>query len=82
MAKGLDYLEEGNTLSPFQSKVRHIRDFIPANSDDNEVIKEVGKQNAILITYDKDFKEFKQKWPLYKQYNIGVFWFESTKKVQ
>ncbi len=81
LANGLNILEQGNTLSPYQCEVKHIRELIPSNSDDVDVTKAAGDNEAILITYDRDFKELKQFGELYKQHNVGVVFFRSYKKV-
>src|SRR4249920_917400 len=81
LAHGLNILEEGNLLSPFQCQVKHVRDFIPADSKDEEVIALAGKHDAIIITYDRDFKEINLRAKLYKQHNVGIVFFRSYKKV-
>src|SRR5258706_3026439 len=81
MASGLRILEEGNERSPYQSEVRHIRELMPANSDDQVVYEFAGQKDAIVITYDRDFKEISQRAKLYKENRVGVIYFRSSKKV-
>ena len=81
LSRGLNILEEGNTLSPIQCEVKHIRELIDSNATDIEVIEAAGKYNGIIITYDKDFKELREHAKYYQQYNVGVIFFKSYKKV-
>jgi len=81
MATGLNILEEGNDRSLRQSKVSHVKDHIPGNSDDEKVIELAGSLGAVIITYDKGFKTIKQRWALYKQYKVGILYFRSYKDV-
>lgn len=81
MSLGINILEEGNDRSPYQSEVKHIADFIPRNSDDDLVYALAGQKNAVIVTYDRDFKEISQKANLYKQNKVGVVYFRSYKKV-
>ncbi len=81
LANGLNILEEGNKLSPHQCTVKHIKDLIPGNSTDEKVIETAGINKGIIITYDKDFRELKQHYPLYERHKVGVAFFRSPKKV-
>ncbi len=45
------------------------------------VIETAGINKGIIITYDRDFRELKQKFPLYEQHNVGVVFYRSNKKV-
>jgi hypothetical protein len=81
MATGLNILEEGNTLSPLQCEVRHETELMPGNTDDDKFTVEAGKMNAVIITYDRDFKEVKSKWPLYRKHKVGVVFFRSYKDI-
>jgi predicted nuclease of predicted toxin-antitoxin system len=79
LATGLRILEEGNDRSPLQCEVRHIREYMPGDSEDEVVYKFAGQKDAIVITYDRDFKEISQKARLYKKNKVGVLYFRSTK---
>jgi predicted nuclease of predicted toxin-antitoxin system len=81
LANGLNILEEGNLLSPIQCQVKHIREFIPGSSTDEEVISLAIKLDGIIVTYDRDFKETKLRAKLYKENNVGVVFFRSYKNV-
>jgi predicted nuclease of predicted toxin-antitoxin system len=81
LAEGLRILEEGNTLSSIPCTVTHIKDLIPANSSDALVIETAGKNDGVIITYDRDFKDIKNHGQLYAQYKVGVVYFRSYKNV-
>lgn len=81
LAKGLALLEEGNKRSPIQCTIKHVSELIPGSSTDEEVIIEAGKRSAIIITYDRDFKELRNHAKLYKEHNCGVVFFRSYKNV-
>jgi PIN domain-containing protein len=80
-ADGLNLLEEGNTRSPLQAEVKHMKAFLPGNASDEELIEMVGKKNAILITYDRGFKTIKHRYKLYKEHNAAVIFYHSYKDV-
>lgn len=79
LAKGLNLLEDGNRKNPIKATVKHIRDIINADATDEEIIKYVGKHKGIIITLDKDFKYHKHYYQLYKEHNVGVVFYRSTK---
>jgi len=79
LAKGLNLLEDGNRKSPIKATVKHIRDITDEDATDEEIIKHVGKHKGIIITLDKDFKYHKHYYQLYKEYNVGVVFYRSTK---
>lgn len=81
LAEGLNLIEEGNTKSPLQSVIKHIKSFAKGNATDIEIIGILKNEDAILITYDKDFRHDKAYFALYKKYQIGVIFFRSYKDV-
>ncbi len=82
LADGLNLLEGGNDRSPIRAGATHILTLTKGVTGipDEEVIEIVGKHKGILFTKDKDFKQIKHYYQLYKQHNIGVVFFESSRK--
>ncbi|HTE00426.1 MAG TPA: DUF5615 family PIN-like protein [Mucilaginibacter sp.] len=72
LVSGLSIIEKSNHKSPYQGEIIHTQDLNISNYSDEEIIEIAGKQNAIIITQDKDFKHFKHYKELYKQHNVGV----------
>jgi len=81
LAEGLNLIETGNTKSPLQSEIKHIKAFTKGNATDIEIINILKQQDAILITYDKDFRHDKAYFALYKKHSVGVVFFRSYKNV-
>lgn len=61
LALGLNILEEGNDRSPYQSEIKHIQDFMPGDTDDFDVYALAAKNNAVVVTYDRDLKKYRKK---------------------
>jgi len=72
LVSGLSTIEKSNHKSLYQGEIVHTQDLGIRNYSDEEIIEIAGKQNAIIITQDKDFKHFKHYKELYKQHNVGV----------
>lgn len=73
LCNGLHILEKGNLRSPHQSEVKYAIEVMgKQGAPDEDIIVEVGKLKGILITQDKDFKNKKHYFNLYKQHNVGV----------
>jgi hypothetical protein len=49
-------------------------------TSDEDWIKYAGENDAIILTFDGDFKDVKTKGALYSQHKIGVFFFKYDKK--
>lgn len=72
LAEGLNKLEEGNTKSPNKVVVKHALEISPKGSTDEDLIAKIGQLQGILFTQDKDFKNKKHYYSLYKTHNIGI----------
>lgn len=73
LSKGLNILEGGNTRSPFRVDVKFAVEIMGAKgASDEELIAKIGELDGILITQDKDFKNKKHYFSLYKEHNVGV----------
>jgi predicted nuclease of predicted toxin-antitoxin system len=79
LANGIKHLEQGNHKSKHQSEVLYILDFVGKGSspEDEEVIKIAGKQKAIIVTQDEDFKRIKHYRQSYIEHNVGVIFYKS-----
>ena len=78
--EGLALIEESNHKSPIKAKVSHPRFLKNEGASDEEQIKTAGKQNGIIVSFDKDFKHIKSYYPLYKEYKVGVLFLKLTKE--
>jgi len=81
LAQGLKLIEQGNLKSAIQVDITHIKLLSLEGASDEDIIEAAGKKDGIIITMDKDFKHIKHYYQLYKQHNVGVVIFRSSKKV-
>lgn len=93
MTRGLSLLEEGNNSSDFgNAEVWHILDLAEhlnfpkseqtGSYSDKEVIKIAGQKSGIIFTQDSDFKRHKHYFPLYKENNVGVVFYNESKLIR
>ena len=80
-AQGLKLIEQGNLKSSIPVDITHIKLLSLEGAADEDIIEAAGKKNGIIITMDKDFKHIKHYYQLYKQHNVGVVIFKSSKNV-
>ena len=74
---GVNLIEKSNFKSPNFGEIIHTRSIGINNYKDEELIVVAGKEKAIIITSDKDFKHFKHYKNLYKEKNVGVILYKS-----
>jgi predicted nuclease of predicted toxin-antitoxin system len=73
LSQGLNKPEEGNTNSPYKVEVKHAIEVMGyAGAPDEDLIAKIGELNGILITQDRDFKNKKHYFSLYRQHNVGI----------
>lgn len=70
-------IEKSNFKSPNFGEIIHTRSIGINNYKDEELIVVAGKEKAIIITSDKDFKHFKHYKNLYKEKKVGVILYKS-----
>jgi predicted nuclease of predicted toxin-antitoxin system len=78
--RGLALIEEANNKSLLKAIVTHPKDILNEGASDEEQIKFAGSKNAIIISFDKDFKHMKSYYPLYRQFNVGTVVLNLSKK--
>lgn len=78
--KGLALIEEANFKSPLKAIVTHPRDISNEGASDEEQIKYAGSKNAVIVSFDKDFRHMKSYYPLYKKFNVGTVVLNLSKK--
>ncbi len=78
--QGLALLEEANHKTIVKAEVKHTLEFGLKGATDQEQIELAGKNDGIILSFDKDFKHMKSYYPLYKQYNIGAVVFRLSRK--
>lgn len=78
--EGLACIEYSNRKSPCQATVSHPKLIGKEGSTDEEIISLAGERQAIIISFDKDFKHIRSYYPLYKQHKVGVVFFRLSKK--
>lgn len=81
IAEGLTLLEQANYKSKHKAEVAHISILNRDGITDEDVIKLAGELKATIITFDADFKHKKHYYKLYKEYNVGILLFKSSKGV-
>lgn len=79
LVQGLALIEEANKKSPYQATITHPVIENNAGASDEGQIALAGKKNAIIVSFDKDFKHIKSYYPLYKKYKVGVVVFRLAK---
>lgn len=77
--QGLALIEESNHKSPIKVKLSHPRLLGNEGASDEEQIKIAGKNDGIIISFDKDFKHIKSYYPLYKDFNVGIVFLKLSK---
>lgn len=80
IAEGIDIIESANKDTPIQLSFTHPYLLKKGGASDEEWIKFAGENNAIIFSFDKDFKDLKSKGRLYTQHNVGVFFFRYNRK--
>ena len=80
LAEGIDIIEQGHKDSILQCEITHPYLIGKGGTTDDEWIKFLGENNAIFMTFDKDFKDIKSKGRLYCENQVGVFFFKYDKK--
>jgi len=78
--KGLSLIEEANHKSKITASIVHPRDILNEGASDEEQIKYAGKNEGIIVSFDKDFKHMKSYYPLYREFNVGTVVLNLTKK--
>lgn len=82
LALGMNILEEGNDLSPYSGQIRHIQDYAPGDTGDTDVYILAAKKNAVVVTYDRDFKNVVKKAKSSNEDRAGVVYFRSYKHIK
>lgn len=78
--KGFSILEKANRRSPISVDVIFADDFMgKQGSTDEEIIAKASSQNAIIITFDSDFKRIKHYKPLLEIHKVGYVYFKTPK---
>lgn len=80
IAEGLNLIESTNRDTILQCEITHPYLIQKGGTEDNDWITYAGERNAIIMTFDKDFKDIKSKGRLYQQHKIGVFFFKFDRK--
>ncbi len=80
IAEGLHIIESTNRDTILNCEITHPYLINKGGTDDDDWIAYAGRHNAIIMTFDKDFKDIKAKGPLYTQYKVGVFFFKLDRR--
>ena len=78
--KGLSLIEEANHKSKITASIVHPRDILNKGASDEEQFKYAGKNEGIIVSFDKDFKHMKSYYPQYREFNVGTVVLNLTKK--
>jgi predicted nuclease of predicted toxin-antitoxin system len=78
--KELALIEEANFKSNIHPIITHPRDVPNEGASDEEQIEYAGKNEGIIISFDKDFKHMKSYYPLYREFKVGAVIINLTKK--
>ena len=82
LAEGLHLLEKSNPASKIPVNVTAAEILMGRRgATDQELYEAVGKQNGVLFTKDKDFKEIKLYESVIKQHRARVLFFKQSKKL-
>lgn len=81
IAEGLKLLEQANYKSKHKADVTHISLLNKDGISDEDVITSAGKLKATIVTFDADFKHKKHYYQLYKEHNVGILLFKSSKNI-
>lgn len=80
IAEGLNTIESTNHDTILNCTITHPYLLDKGGTLDDDWITYAGNNNAIIMTFDKDFKDIKAKGRLYHDNKIGVFFFKFEKK--
>lgn len=80
LAEGLKCLEHSNNSVFGKADILYPRLLGKEGIQDPEVIELAGQIQAVIITFDKDFKHIKSYYPLYKKYGVGVIYLQLPRK--
>jgi predicted nuclease of predicted toxin-antitoxin system len=80
IAEGLNIIESTNRDTILKCEITHPTFIDKTGTDDDDWIVFAGKNDAIIMTFDKDFKDIKSKGRLYTEHKVGVFFFKFDKK--
>lgn len=79
IAEGLNLIESSNKDTILKCTITHPYLLDKGGTEDNDWIKYAGRRNAIIMTFDKDFKDIKTKGRFYHEHKVGVFFFKFEK---
>lgn len=80
IAEGINIIESANKDTPLKCTFSHPYLLGMASVSDNDIIKYAGDNQAIIFSFDRDFKDLKSKGRLYIDNKVGVFFFRYDKK--
>ena len=80
IAEGINTIESANKDTPLKCTFSHPYLLNMASVSDNDIIKYAGENQAIIFSFDRDFKDLKSKGRLYMDNKVGVFFFRYDKK--
>lgn len=80
IAEGLNIIESTNRDTILNCEITHPYLINKGGTEDDDWIAYAGKNNAIIMTFDKDFKDIKAKGRLYNEHKVGVFFFKLDKR--
>jgi predicted nuclease of predicted toxin-antitoxin system len=80
LAQGFMLIEEADKSPKIRATVTHIKILDKEGITDEEVIELAGKMDAIIVTFDRDFRHIKSYYPLYKKHNVGIVLLKLDKK--
>lgn len=80
IAEGLNTIESTNRDTVLNCQITHPYIISKGGTSDEDWIKYAGDNDAIIMTFDKDFKDIKSKGRLYSENMVGVFFFKFDKK--
>ena len=78
--QGLALIEEANNKASIKATVTHPRFLGKEGMTDAEEIEIAGQSEAVIVSFDKDFKTIKSHRKLYEQYKVGIVHLYLTKK--
>lgn len=74
LARGLAILEMPNPNHE-RAEVKSIKDAFGEGIQDEDWIPKLGRENAVVITQDRNIQNIRRQRELYEQYKLGVFFF-------
>lgn len=80
IAEGLNTIESTNRDTILHCEITHPYLIKKGGTTDDDWVEYAGINNAIIMTFDKDFKDIKAKGRLYNEHKVGVFFFKFDKK--